>query len=42
MRELSNLIKLKNTVTGEIKFFAGPRSAHNFMIKNTGWLIWSA
>ena len=42
MSELSNLIKLKNTVTGEIKLFSGAGSAHNFMMKNTGWVVWSA
>ncbi len=40
MSELSNLIKLKNTLTGEIKFFSGKASAHNFMIKNSNWLVW--
>ena len=39
---LDNLIKLKNTVTGEIKFFSGEYLAHKFMIKNPEWLVWSA
>lgn len=42
MSDLSNLIKLKNTVTGEIKLFAGRGSAHNYMMENKSWLVWSA
>ena len=42
MDNLTNLIKLKNTVTGEIKLFSGPGSAHIFMKENQDWLVWSA
>ena len=42
MSELYNLVKLKNIVSGEIKLFSGPQSAHMFMMKNTDWLVWSA
>lgn len=42
MADLSNLIKIKSTLTGEIKLFSGSVSAHIFMKKNREYLVWSA
>ncbi len=39
---INTLIKIKNAITGEIKFFSGEKLAHEFMRKNTEWIIWSA